>query len=173
MTTANATAITVRAASPGDIPWLVGQLREFDLFFGAGRSLFPGDARACEILAGLIADHLFLVAESVDGPRPLVGSNVDTHVTFATPVGFIAGHVGEHPFGGFKVLTELFWWVEPPSRGTRAGAMLLDKYIEIGRQLCADWILMTLEHDSPVSDRMLLKRGFRPKERSYLLEVAR
>lgn len=148
--------MTVRPALATDIPWLVEQLREFDTFFGAGRSLFPGEARACEILAALIADHVFLVAEDSTGP-----------------VGFIAGHIGTHPFAGFPVLTELFWWVVPAYRGTGAGLALLNRYVEIGRRLCPrGWVLMTLEHDSPVSDRILLKRGFHLKERSYLLEVA-
>lgn len=160
--------ITVRRALPGDIPWLVSQLRDFDVMFGAGRSLFPGEAKACEILAHLIGEHVFLVAL------------MDTKVTLVTGdcvegprrIGFIAGHIGAHPYAGFTVLTELFWWVVPASRGTRAGSLLLDRYIAAGRQLCAKWILMTLEHDSPVSDRVLTKRGFHHKESSYLMEVA-
>ena len=154
--------ISTRQATVADIPWILKQLRDFDHFFGAGRSLFPEDPSHAErIIAGLIANHVFYVAlEHAENDVAGFG------------VGFIAGHLAQHPFNpDITMLTELFWWVEPASRGTRAGSLLLDAYVAAGRT-SAHWVLMTLEHDSPVNDRMLLKRGFKPKERSYLLEVA-
>lgn len=147
--------IRVRHARNDDIPWLLEQLRAFDQFFGAGRSLFPSDPlRAQHIVESLIFQHPFHVA--------LEGED---------RVGFIAGILAPHPYNGaIRQLTEAFWWVAPEYRGTRAGSLLLDAFIEEGKQR-ADWIVMTLEHDSPVHDRVLEKRGFKPKERSFLLEV--
>lgn len=150
--------ITVRRAQSTDIAALMHQLRHFDVFFGAGRSLMPRDENhAVVLLQSLIAQHVFYVA--IDSGESDVA-------------GFIAGHLAAHGFNpDIRTLTELFWWVEPPYRGSRAGSLLLDAYVDDGKRR-ADWVLMTLEHDSPVNDRVLLKRGFRMKERSYLLEVA-
>lgn len=154
--------ITIRRAERLDLKWLLGQLRDFDVFFGAGRSLMPRDeSHATALLQELIAQHVFYVA--IDGGQNDVAG---------FGVGFIAGHLAPHAFNpDIRTLTELFWWVEPASRHSRAGSLLLDAYVADGKRR-ADWVLMTLEHDSPVNDRVLLKRGFRPKERSYLLEVA-
>ena len=154
-------SITVRPATPADVPWILAELRAFDRFFGAVHSLVPADpAYATTQLHGLIRDHLFLVA-------------VRNAEDEATPVGFIAGLLGPHFFNpGLQVLTELFWWVPVAERGSRAGAHLLSAYLAYGRAH-ADWVHMTLEEHSPVNPETLERRGFRRTERHYLLEVLR
>lgn len=145
----------VRPATAADTPWILEQLVAFDKFFGSSRSLFPSIEAAEAKLAFLVEHHVFLVAEHGDERQ-----------------GFIGGLLGPSFFNDDVVqLTELFWWVAPEHRGTRAGLVLLNAFIAIG-QLRADHVVMTLEDQSPVNPATLERRGFRPKETSYLLEVA-
>lgn len=154
-----APAVTVRAATPEDVPWLLEQLRAFDRFFGARRSLFPDENTALQVLTGLLDAHVFLVAEQ--------HADLD-----ARPVGFLCGTLAGHPFNPtIRVLSEVFWWVAPEHRGSRAGLLLLDAFLAEGRAR-ADWIVFSLETKSPVREATLTRRGFARYETSYLLEVA-
>lgn len=150
----------IREARPDDVVWLLEQLRAFDQFFGAGRSLVPSDPMlAHDTVAELVtraqaSDAAFYIAV-LDGTR----------------VGFIAGVLMNHPFNPeIRLLSELFWWVDPAHRGSSAGARLLARFEEFGRKR-ADWITMTLEAKSPVDPSSLTRRGYRHQESSYLLEV--
>ena len=67
-------------------------------------------------------------------------------------------------------LTEVFWWVKPEHRGSRAGRDLIEEFILWGKEN-VDWIITTLEENSPVNDSVFLNRGFKPKERSFIMEV--
>lgn len=146
--------VTVRHANPEDIDWLVGQLKNFSEFAGTKRRLFEDPIYAQTGIAQMIDNHLVLVSQE---PGKLTG--------------FIAGYIGPHPYNpSIEVLTEAFWWVDPDSRGTRAGGLLLSCFIEYGKDH-ADWIIMSLERNSPVKDESLLKRGFVLQEKSFLLET--
>lgn len=145
--------ITVRRATADDVPWLLEQLAAFDQFFGSTRSLFPDIDTARAIVSDLVTTQPFFVAGDSD------------------LVGFIAGYLTPHPYNPtIRVLTESFWWVDQEFRGSRAGLALLNALIAFGREH-ADWIVMTLEHESPVNPETLTRRGFRLKETSYLMEV--
>ena len=147
----------IRHATRDDAAWLLEQLREFDKFCIAKRSLLPGnDYTALELLDSLIENQVFFVATRKDAPRP---------------VGLIAGYLAPHPYNAeITVLTELFWWVDPGYRGSSAGARLLDRFLTHGR-LHASWIIMTLEANSPVDPRSLERKEFKHFETNYLLEV--
>lgn len=149
-------SVRIRQADENDIAWLLPQLHEFAAFFGSRRSLFPeSDERAAVIVQGML-DHPFFIAESR---------------AFAGRLGFIAGTLTPHPYNpDITVLAETFWWVDPAHRGTRAGALLLKHFEDYGRAH-ADWIVMTLNVETPVKEETLTRRGYRLKERSYLLEV--
>lgn len=149
------TSITIRNAELTDIDWLIPELREFSKFFGSKIPLFDDEQYARDGLKNLITSHLFFVASSGD-----------------KPVGFISGLVTNHIWNPkIKVLTEVFWWVIPAYRtASKAGLMLLKAFTDWGTGH-VNWINFTLEHNSPVSDRSLLKRGFKPTETNYLLEV--
>jgi hypothetical protein len=109
------------------------------------------DQHAETLLAHLMDTQLVLVADS-DGD----------------PVGLIAGAIAPHPFNPeLLIATELAWWVVPPSRHTRAGLALLDAYDEWANAH-ADIKGMTLEANSPVNPRTLLKRGYVLAESQYL-----
>lgn len=149
--------LSIRPANTGDdLPWLLAQLRAFADFYGTHRSLFPADeTHATHVLELLITEHVFLIADK-GGWR----------------VGFIAGTLMPHFFNpALRELREVFWWVDPAHRGSRAGLVLLDAFTAHGRAH-ADVVWMSLEHHSPVNDGSLTKRGFVPRESSYLLEVA-
>lgn len=160
--------ITVRRATSDDVPWLLEQLQAFDQFYGSSRSLFPALDAADAIVSQLVATQPFFLAENAD-----------------EPIGFIAGALHPHPYNNdLRVLSEMFWWVADEFRGSRAGLALLNAFVAFGctkvnddgdpdehGDAPADWIIMTLEHESPVNPQTLTRRGFRPKETSYLLEV--
>lgn len=146
-------AFAVRRARSSDVPHLLPKLERFAQFFGGKHSLFPSMETAEAIITGLITTHPFWVAES--------GEKV---------VGFIGGVLLPHNFNpDVTVLQELFWWVDEEHRGTRAGKLLLNAYVEYGRAN-AHMVVMTLEHDSPVNPASLERMGFRVKEHNYMLE---
>jgi N-acetylglutamate synthase-like GNAT family acetyltransferase len=146
----------IRPADLGDLGWLLKQLRAFDEFFGSKRSLFPdSNEEAVAMLEQLVTTQPFFIAEDFSGH-----------------VGFIAGSLSLHPFNtSIRVLSELFWWVDPRYRGSSAGARLLEYFIAYGKQN-ADWVVMTLEAKSPVDPRSLLRKGFAHYESSFLMEVS-
>ena len=148
-------SIVVRGAVETDLEWLFGEMKSFSEFFGSNKSLMPDDVdHGFKILEDLVKNHLFLIAEE-DGER----------------LGLIAGMVHPHLFNpAIKVLSEFFWWVPEEHRGSRAGLMLLNEFTKWGKDN-VDWVIMTLEHHSPVNTRCLTKRNFKPRETTYMLEV--
>lgn len=146
--------IEVKRATIEDVGFLYRELKLFAQVYGTKRSLFPAEEDdALKVIARIVNEHVCFV--SWDGEER---------------TGFIAGWFARHPFNpDILLLNEAFWWVSDFYRSTRAGSALLDKYIEWGR-LNAHWITMALETDSPISSRSLTKRGFKPKEISFIME---
>ena len=137
----------------GDIPWMLGQLKDFSAFFGSAISLYDKEA-AAHGLENLIETGLVLVAEKKDQEQ----------------VGFIIGAMTPHLFNPkVIVLAQLLWWVDPARRKSRAGYLLLREFIDWGKKN-ADWITFSLEENSPLNEQTLIKIGFRRTERSYLIE---
>jgi len=155
-------SIIVRKAELTDIGWMTGQLKEFSRFFGSKRELWSGDLEySRKFLSVLIEKHVAMIAEF-------------QHEEYGhrRPVGFIAGVRSNHPLNpGISLLSELFWWVMPEMRRSRAGLMLLNEFTGIGKET-ADWVVLSLETKSLIRDEHLTKRGFKLYERSYLMEVA-
>ena len=76
------------------------------------------------------------------------------------PVGAIAGIVTPSLYNpDIKVCSELFWYVLPEFRSSRAGLLLLNAFIARGAEL-ADETTLSLLASSSVYDRTLEKRGF-------------
>src|SRR3990167_598229 len=143
----------VRAAEPGDVDWMLDELRQFAAWVERKRPLYDAP-HAREWLPRLIAGHFVRVAH-----------------TGEARAGFLVGLVGAHPLNpGVRTLTELFWWVAAGHRDSRAGLLLLEAFVEWGKAH-ADWILLSLEAESLVNEETLNRRGFVLKERGYLLEV--
>lgn len=145
-----------RPANLDDLPWLLDQLWAFDVFCNTKHSLIPmQEGSATLIVANLIETAYFQIVETTVGKS----------------VGFICGVLTPHMLNpDIVVLTELFWWVMPEYRGSHAGSRLFIEFEQYGKKH-ADWVIMTLEENSPVRPESLEKRGFRLKERNYLLEV--
>lgn len=143
----------VREAYLTDIDWILVELEKFYNFYGSKKLVdFDKVDYNKALIQTLIEKHLFMVA-----------------VQDETRVGFIAGLSTDHLFNpSMKTLSELFWWVTPEYRSSRAGAMLLQAFMDIGKNF--DWVLMTLEDKSPVKPESLIKRGFKHKETIYLME---
>ncbi len=142
----------VRPGVPSDIPWLLTQLREFAAAYPAPLSLYGDDAYGASLVGTIIANQFLAVAEDESGQS----------------VGFIAGAYGTHPYNpSLNICSELWWWVVPEQRGSRAGVLLLRELEHWADTLDAP-LCLTVETDSPVSDRFLAKHGFIPAERQFI-----
>lgn len=146
---------TVRKATAADLDYIIGQFPAFSKHYGTKKALFGDAEYARAAMLTTIENHLVLVAESeAAGVR-----------------GFIAGFVACHPYNpAIRVLTELFWWVEPEFRRTRAAILLMNEFIEWGKSHC-DWVTFGIMETTPVKDSAILKRGFIPYERNFIMEV--
>lgn len=148
--------VVIRPGVPSDIDWLTDQLRAFSRFMETRLPVFGDDNLVKSGLATMIENHVVRVAERED----------------CGPMGFIGGLYGPHPFNpNIRLLTETFWWVSEEHRGSRAGLLLLQDFIDHGKKT-SDWVSVALEAKSPVDERCLTRRGFRHLESSYLLEVS-
>jgi hypothetical protein len=158
---AEATQIVIRHAGEDDVPWILEQLASFDKFAGYKHPLLELE-RAGELVRSSLRDQWFMMALRVRHDE--AGRREER-------LGFMAAWKMPHPFNHkLTVFSEILWWVAAPHRGSSAGLRLLDAFIRHGRSQC-DMLVMTLEAQSPISPRHLLKRGFVVKETSYLLEA--
>lgn len=143
----------VREARQKDIDWILSELKEFSDEYGTQVVLYD-EFHAREGVKTLVKQHVVYLAEDKEGPK-----------------GFIAGFVAPHVYNpNLIVLSECFWWVPKKHRGSRAGLLLLRKFVKWGKEN-VDWILFGIESQSPVNPDCLIKRGFKLHERNYLMEV--
>ena len=151
--------IRTRRAALTDVTQLLPHLRAFAAFAGHRHCLYPGDGEAAVKVAHLIRDHFFCVAEDVQVNQP------------TQLIGFIAGLLVPHWMNEeVIVLDELFWWVDPDHRGSKAGLMLLKEYCDFG-EANAHQMTMTLENESPVKPETLQRFGLMQHERVFLKEM--
>jgi len=149
-------SFTIRKATLEDLPDIMEELKNFDKFYDSKKKLYRDDETTSAVIGGLIENHVFFVAENNRTERV---------------VGFISGLFCPHMYNpDIMTLVETFWWVNPEYRNTRAGLQLLNAYVDYGKEN-ADWIICTIEADSPVNEKSFYKRGFKLKERSFLMEV--
>jgi predicted N-acetyltransferase YhbS len=145
---------TIRPATSDDLPWLIEQVREFAKFNNTKFFIFPSEEKARAGLIRMMEGHFMRIAEK-DGKS----------------VGFIAAWWVMHPYNDeLPLLSETFWWVAPEHRQGRAGLMLLDEFVAFAKEH-VKWATFSLLENSPVNERVLLKRGFRKHETAYLLEI--
>lgn len=140
-------SIEIRSARIDDIDWIVKELEGFAKP-GSKKQLFNKE-RTEVLVKKTVCTPCFFVAEKNK-----------------VPAGFIAGILHEE----IKLLAEMFWWVSAPYRRTRISLLLLNKFLEYGKQN-ADWIIFGLEAASPIRDETLFKRGFKLMERHFLMET--
>lgn len=147
--------IEFRNVTKEDIPQIIPMLKAFSIQCGGKHSLYPEDEEyAVKLLETLIDGHVFYCATN----RSKV-------------VGFIAGTLSNHLMNQkIRVLNEVFFYVDPSFRKSKAAKVLLDSFIDYGNKV-ADWLIFGLIDKATLGERTLEKRGFRMKERSFLLEV--
>jgi hypothetical protein len=141
----------------GDFEWIDAQCLQFANFMGTRHSLFhPDKELRRHIFKSLMDDHLFITA---------IGAEDGEYM------GFCAGVITPHMLNpDLKVLQEVFWWVAEGKRHSRAGLMLLRAFKEWGRQN-VDWVFFSIQHNTPLREEALTRRGFRLQERFYLYEA--
>lgn len=145
----------VRRAVLSDREFIVGELKKFADFYSTNKSLFLNKENTSDLVDVFTNHHVAYVAEK-DGEL----------------FGFITGYLTKHPYNPeITTLIESFWWVKEEGRKTRAGSMLLDKFISYGKEV-SDFIYLTLEDESPVDERHFIKRGFKLKEKNYFMEIS-
>lgn len=146
---------SIRKAEEKDLPSIMEEIKIFSKFQDDKISMYGDDDYSKAYIAELVKTHLFLV--SVDENDSLVG--------------FISGWLTPHMFNPeIRTLVEAFWWVKEKHRRTKAGKELLDAFVKYGKEN-VDWVVCTIEHNSPVNNDVFLKRGFKLKETSFLMEV--
>lgn len=163
--------IKTRPATTDDLDWVVNELRTFDRYFGARRSLFPDESYARQVLHEFTAhpDILFQLAIAENWPFP----HGERHTA---RIGFIVGAVTPHVLNpARRWLHELLWWVIEPMRGSKAAYLLLNDFIDFGKgRGRADVIVVTSNvragHAS-LSHESLATRGFLLRECHYTMEV--
>lgn len=160
LNTGGVLSYSIRKADEKDIEIILQELKSFSDAYGTKMPMFRDYETSKAIVKTYLKDHVFFVAIKRDL------ADLSEKV-----VGFITGLLSPHIYNpSIKVMTEAFWWMNPEHRRSGAGLMLLDKYIEWG-QKNVDWIIMAIEDDTPIDEKIFLDRGFRLKEKSYLMEV--
>lgn len=145
----------IRSAALNDLDWLCAELKKFDEFYGSEIKLYGEDEYVRSALTGMIDNDILLVAEQ-KGKR----------------VGFIGGRVSSHFYNPkIKTLAQIFWWVIPSARNSRAAVALLNEFVEYGRKFF-DHITLNLSIKTGIGERSLSKRGFKLVDRTFLMEIA-
>ncbi len=101
---------------------------------------------------------------------------ITEHVVFVAEkaselIGFIAGTVAPYAYNPLlKALYSNFFWVDViHRRSSPAGAHLLNVFTAWGYTNC-DFVFVGLPPHTDVSDRSMIKRGYRMGERVFVLE---
>lgn len=145
---------TIRPATLDDLPAIMAELKQFAKFYGTKKSLYKDDEQTSLVISGFIRDHVFFVATDND-----------------ELVGFISGMLLPHMYNpDIATLVETFWWVKESHRQSKAGLKLLNAFVQYGREH-VDWIICTIEDESPINEKSFYKRGFKLKEKSFVMEV--
>ena len=149
-------AFNIRHAKLKDLDGILADLKDFSAFYNSKFKMYGDDDEySRKLVSSLIDDHAFFIAETSEGKL----------------AGLICGVFSPHVYNPtIMCLTESFWWVKPAFRKSGAGLLLLNRFIEYGKEH-AQWIICTLEDESPVHPVTFYKRGFKLKEQSFLLEV--
>lgn len=146
--------VRVRPAFATDVEWLAGECACFAQYHGAG--MWPGEAEARALLAGMVAAHFCAVAE-VAGER----------------AGFLLGATAPTLWNArARVCQELLWWVSPAYRGLGVGEALLESFERHADRSGHRVALTTLADRTPVPKAWLEARGYRVQEVTWLRAAA-
>ncbi len=148
--------MNIRRATLGDLDLMAGApAREFCEYASPGVPIY-NERRVREFLAQLIEKHFVILAEEDGVVAGGLGALVHPHIW--------------NP--DLRCATECFWWVLPEYRRGRAAYMLIREYAAyIEREGIAKANICLLER-SDVSDRSLERFGFKPREHTFIKEMA-
>ena len=142
----------IRPARLKDIDAICVELEAFSDHYSTKMPPYKDKETSSRVLTDIIEKHLFLVAVDESG----------------TLVGFIAGFVCDHIYNpDIRTLAEAFWWTKPEHRRTGIGLVLFEAFKKWGEEN-VDWVLMTIEQDTPIDEKIITSRGFRIKKKSYM-----
>lgn len=146
--------VPVRKATHEDLPWVLKELKVFANHFQSEIHIYGGDEQIGALCEKLIDQHLFLVYEDEE----------------LGPIGFITGQISNHLYNeNISVLYELAWWTMPEYRGRGSGEALMDAFTKWG-EANVNWTIFSLQHNTPVKEDALTKKGYRLLEKVYVLE---
>jgi len=144
----------VRRAKVDDLVWCVEQGIDFL------KTRWPDKPIDKSILYlklySMIHSHILLISEEKDGTRTgMIGALIVESMWYTAEFD----------------LVELFWWVPEEYRNSRAGLILLNEFTNIGKELGAKHLVLSLLTISPIDDNALIKRGFHLEEKAFIMEV--
>ena len=146
--------IEIKRATSEDLDFIISELIKFDEFYREKYSFLGGPAYIFMTISNLVREHVAFIA-SRDGES----------------LGFIVGHVHPHFYNpSLKVLDELWWWVRPCARHTKAASLLLDEFTLWGRRN-VDVIAMHVSPKTGVKISNLERYGFKLSEYTLTLEI--
>lgn len=148
--------VTIRGALPRDLPCIVEMGREFysQTSYPSSGVMFD-DTTFADTIAKLATseESVILVAE--------IGGEV---------VGMIAATSNKHWLNAsHRVGHEVFWWVDPCYRTTKAGSMLIDEIERWAQQVgCKVFCVCSTATLKPKAlDRLYRRRGYVPYDHIY------
>lgn len=129
------------------------------LFHGESGAPFVFDEAAAARTARHLITHPDAIVAVLDG-----GSG--------TLVGVLAAAVAQHPFGGFRMATELMWFVTPAARGSRdALGLVVDFEVWARAKGCALAAMGGLASNDKTA-ALYRRRGYRSFETNYLKDLS-
>lgn len=148
--------ITVRKAIPSDLPNLIAMGREFYQCSGYWQSGVEFDART-------FADTISKLSLSEDSAILVASLGGEA-------IGMIAATSNKHWLNAsHRVGHEVFWWVDPCYRTTKAGSMLIDEIERWAQQVgCKVFCVCSTATLKPKAlDRLYRRRGYVPYDHIY------
>jgi len=120
-------------------------------------------------IAHVFNDKYMDVPLNPDKARTSLRQLIEDGVVFCADTGAIVGAVYEDPFRDRTLLLEIGWYAEDRSM---TGVALLHKFIQAGRELKVDAVVMsTLSTSSERTTSLLNRMGFSTTEHTHTLEM--
>lgn len=145
----------VRLATHEDIPVLLefaSKFHRMSPYGGLSFSHEKGSVFLKTVIEGSLRDFVCLVA-----------------LNDSKPIGFLVGAANEPVFSGDRIATELGWWIEEESRGTRASMLIYAAYEDWAKRVdCVAVQGAYLPGVSTDLEKFYKKRGYHLVESSYL-----
>lgn len=145
---------SVREATLEDLDFILSELKNFDEVHREKHSFYGGEEYIREGVTRLITNHVAYVSEFGD-----------------EKTGFIVGQITRNMYNPrISVLKELWWWVKPTYRHTRAGSLLLKEFTSWGKSH-VDRVVMSLTSATKIKFQSLEKLGYKLRYYEFNLEI--